>query len=394
VVLLSTTACAGATAGTAGAPAPQRHPEQGEGAVVDARDSAIDRQRIPRRDETPRAHFYHDLDFGSESQFNPFSEILNEGFDMLRQENRNRRLSTLPYHAAARNVFGALIHADSAIRAYGLWNALHDEVFPLSFSGDGGQWVPNYTVHLIGSGMVSARMAEWYEAHGVSHPVAASAVTMFTAHFINESVEDGGRPNRPLTVDPIADIYIFDLGGFLLYRSERVRHLVDNDKVTLTSWGGQPAVNGPEGTLENTTQEFVIRTALPRTDQWRGMIAFGVSTIAGLSYGPKTGTAISLAAGADAVNSPIIDTRTDKKTVQLKPYTGVFVDREGSLLFSAMVRDSKEVVFSTNVYPGVLRFHGETTGLWAELLRDHRWRFGIVPTWGLGLGQNAKHPIR
>ena len=312
---------------------------------------------------------------------------------MLRQDNRNRRLLTLPYHAAARNVFGALIHADSAIRHYGLWNALHDEVLPLSFKGDGGQWVPNYTVHLIGSGMVSQRMVEWFEAHDIPHPVALSALTMFTAHFVNEAVEDGGRPNRPLTVDPIADIYIFDLGGFLLYRSERVQKLVSNDKLTLTSWGGQPAVDSPDGTLENTTQEFVIRTALPRTDQWRGLLAFGVSTIAGLSYGPKTGTAISVAAGADAVNSPVIDTLTDKKTVTLRPYGGIFVDRQGSLLFSAMVRDSKEVIFTSNLYPGVLRFHGATTGLWAEYLRDRRWRFGIVPTWGLGVGQNGKRPL-
>src|SRR4051812_28878399 len=60
-------------------------------------------------------HFYQQVDYGSASQFNPMTEILNEGFDMLRQENRNRRLSTLPYHAAARNVWGALIHADSAV---------------------------------------------------------------------------------------------------------------------------------------------------------------------------------------------------------------------------------------------------------------------------------------
>jgi hypothetical protein len=341
-------------------------------------------------DSAPR--FYGGLDFGSEAQFNPMTEILNEGFDMLRQENRDRRLSTLPYHAAARNVFGALIHADSAVRHYGAWNAIRDEVLPLSFSGDGGQWVPNYTVHLIGSGMVSARMAEWFTAHDVPHPVLASAATMFTAHFINEAVEDGGRPNRPLTVDPIADIYLFDLGGFLLYRSERVRRLASNDHVQLTSWGGQPTIDSPEGTLENTTQEFVLRTALPKTSNFRGLITFGVSTMAGLSYGPKTGTAISLAAGADAVNSPVIDSLTDKKTVTLKPYGGIFVDRQGSLLFSTMARDSKEVVFIANLYPGVIRVRGHTTGLWAEKLRDGRWRIGIVPTWGLGLGRNTGRP--
>jgi hypothetical protein len=341
-----------------------------------------------RKDSVPK--FYHSLPYGSEAQFNPLTEILNEGFDMLRQENRDRRLGFLPYKQATKNVWGSLIHADSAIRNYGLWNALRNEFLPISLHPKKGQWVPNYTVHLIGSGMVSARMTEWYEAHDVPYPFAASFLTMYAAHFINEAVEDGGRLNRPPNVDPISDLYVFDLAGILLYRTERMRRLANNKYVDLTSWGGQPTINAPEGTLENTTQEFVIRTALPKTDQWRGFIGFGVSTVFGLSYGKRGGTAISFGAGADAVNSPIIDTLTDKRTVMLKPYGGIFVDRQNSLLFSAMVRDSKEVIAAANLYPGVISIRGYTTGLWAQLLRDGRWRFGVVPTWGVGVGQNIR----
>lgn len=334
--------------------------------------------------------FYRNVTYGSESQFNPMTEILNEGFDMLRQENRNRRLSTLPYGRATRNVWGSMIHADSAIRNYGLWNAIRNEVLPLSVDARTGQWVPNYTIHFVGSGMVSQKMTEWYEAHGVPHPFAFSAATMYAAHFINEAVEDGGRPNRPPNVDPIADLFIFDLAGILLYRTERMKRLVNNDLVELTNWGGQPTINSPEGTLENTTQEFVLRTALPKTDLWRGFIGFGVSTIGGLSFGRKDGVSISVAGGADAVKSPIIDTLTDKRTVLLKPYGGIFIDRKSSLLFSAMLRDSKEVIAIANLYPGVINVKGHTTGMWAQLLRDGGWRFGIVPTWGLGLGQNRR----
>ena len=347
-------------------------------------------QPAPAKDSVRK--FYHGLEYGSEAQFNPMTEILNEGFDMLRQENRNRRLSTLPYRQASRNVIGALLRPDSAIRNYGLWAALRNEFLPLSLHPKKGQWLPNYTIHLLGSGMVSQRMTEWYEAHDVPHPFALSFATMYAAHFINEAVEDGGRPNRPPNVDPISDLYFFDLAGILLYRTDRMRRLVNNDYVELTNWAGQPAINSPDGTLENTTQEFILRTALPRTDMWRGFIGFGVSSVFGLSYGKRDGTAISFAGGADAVNSPIIDTLTDKRTVQLKPYGGIFIDRRSSLLFSAMLRDSKEVVMTANLYPGVLRFRGYTTGLWAQMLADRTWRLGIVPTWGLGLGQNMRRP--
>lgn len=336
--------------------------------------------------------FYHGLEDGSESQFNPLTQVLNEGFDMLRQENRNRRLATLPYRQAARNVLGSMIHADSAIRNYGMWNALRNEVLPISFNPNDAQWMPNYTVHLIGSGMVSQRMTEWYQAHDVPHPLVMSALTMYTAHFINEAVEDGGRLNRPANVDPIADLYIFDLAGILLYRTDRFRRLFHNDVVELTSWGGQPTISSPEGTLENTTQEFVLRTALPRTEMWRGFIGFGVSTVAGLSYGDRTGTSISIAGGADAVKSPIIDTLTDKRTVLMKPYGGIFIDRNNSLLFSAMLRDSKEVIAIANLYPGAIRVKGFTTGLWVQALRGGGWRFGIVPTWGLGVGDSRRRP--
>jgi hypothetical protein len=344
--------------------------------------------------EAPRdsvRKFYHGLPYGSEAQFNPLTEVLNEGFDMLRIENAERRLGYLHYSQAATNVWHSVIHPDSAFKIYGgVWAMMKNEVIPLSLAPHRGQWLPNYTVHLIGSGMISQRMTEWYEAHDVPHPFVFSFATMYTAHFINEAVEDKGRPNRPYNVDPIADLYLFDLGGILLYRTDWMKRLVNNRVVELTNWAGQPAINAPEGTLENTTQEFILRSALPRTDKWRAFIGFGVSTVAGLSYGKRDGLAVSIAGGADAVTNPIVDTTTDRRTVIPKPYGGVFVDRRGSLLFSAMLRDSKEVVGTMNVYPGVINVKGYTTGLWAEYIRDGSWRFGIVPTWGLGLGQNQR----
>jgi hypothetical protein len=334
---------------------------------------------------------YPGLTYGSESLFNPLTEVLNEGFDMLRIENAERRLGYLQYGQASRNVLKAMAHPDQAIRRYGgVWEMMSHEVVPMSLKPNHGQWLPNYTVHLLGSGMISQRMTEWYQANGHAHPFALSFATMYMAHFVNEAVEDKGRKNRPLNVDPIADLYIFDLAGILLYRTERMKHLVNNDVVELTNWAGQATINAPEGTLENTTQEFILRTALPRTDMWWSFLGFGVSTVIGVSYGKRDGVAVSLAGGADAVTNPIIDTLTDRRTVIPKPYGGVFVDRRGSLLFSAMLRDSKEVVGIANLYPGVLRVKGRTTGLWLQYLRDGRWRFGVVPAWGLGVGSNMR----
>src|SRR5438477_1550651 len=76
---------------------------------------------VAQRDTTPR--FYHSKDYGTERQFNPVTEILNEGFDQLRNDFSNRRLSAPRYRAGAHDVIQSLLHPDSAMRAYGVWRS-------------------------------------------------------------------------------------------------------------------------------------------------------------------------------------------------------------------------------------------------------------------------------
>ena len=379
----------GAAAQQAAAPVSRSHPPHSGGSVVEDSSKELQKQ-IPRfaRDDSGRVHFYHSLPYGTESQFNPLTEILNEGFDQLRVDNANRKLSTLPW--GGHNVVEALLHPDSAMRAYGVWRAWRDELLPLSVKGGGGgQWVPNYEFHLIGSGMVSERMREWYEAHGVPLPFAMSFLTMMSAHFINEALEDGGVPVRYHPFDPVADLYVFDLGGILLFRSQHVQNFFSRT-VELTNWPLQPTLAFPGTTLENAGQEFLLRWRLPRTDRYRGFFAFGISTLGGVSIGEKGGLAWSIAAGADAVDNPIIDQSSGRKTVVLKPNAGFFVDRDGSLLFSLTARDSKETFAVANLYPGVLRVGGQSFGLWTQALRNGRWRVGLVSKYGVGIGSSAR----
>jgi hypothetical protein len=159
--------------------------------------------------------------------------------------------------------------------------------------------------------------------------------------------------------------------------------------VELTNWPGQATIGFPEWTLQNAGQEFLLRSRLPRTDRWRAFFAFGISTLGGVSYGTKGGLAISLGAGADVVDTPIIDTLSGRKTVVFKPNSGFFIDRDGSLLFSLTARNSNEYVAVANLYPGVVRIRGVTFGVWTQWLRDGRVRFGIVTPSGIGIGNSA-----
>jgi hypothetical protein len=292
---------------------------------------------------TAPGRFYRGLAYGSEAQFNPLTELLNEGFDMFRSDNRNRRLGDFPFERASTNVLRSLVHADSALRAYGWKNTLTDELLPLSWGTSGGpQWLANYTCHFLGSGMVSARMVEWYQARGASHPVALSAISMFAAHFTNEIVEDAGADRRDHPLDAVVDLYLFDVAGFLAFRHEGMQRLF-GERLELTNWQGQATLTASENRigntrLENTGQEFVLRFGLPRTDRVRGMVAWGPYSMGGISIGSREGTSVSLAGGGD------IKSRTDELTGDrshaVQPYGGVFVDRRGSLLGSVVVKNS------------------------------------------------------
>ena len=348
-----------------------------------------------RQDSTPRRRgerFYHAKPYGSEAQFGPLNELLNEGFDMLRDENYDRHVLRRQYGIGANTIITSLLHADKTYRFYGYRRALRNEILPLTWSdnGTGGQgWETKYSLHLIGSGMVSARLVEWGQQHGVSHPVLLSAVVMAASHFMNEILENG--PSRLLNEDATTDFLIFNPGGFLLFQNERVQRLF-SDHVEFTNWPRQPAWVFESQTLENTGQEFVLRGGLPRAKNWRWLCTFGLSTLFGVSYGEADGYSVSLAAGKDAIATPIVDQRTGARTATLRPKESFFIDREGSLLASVDVGGTPhEVLASANVYPGALARLPQLPGAWIEILRGGGARFGVVSRLSIGLGSGPRH---
>jgi hypothetical protein len=196
---------------------------------------------------------------------------------------------------------------------------------------------------------------------------------------------DSRLPNE----DAVTDLYVFDLGGILLFSSDRVRRAF-SETLELTNWPGQPSFDFARRTLENAGQQYVLRVPLPRTGRARLFYAFGVSTLGGVSIGRRGGTSVSLAAGADAVDNPVVDPATGRRTVLLRPNAGVFVDRGGSLLVSLVRTGQSDALLAANVYPGVLRLRGVSPGLWAQALRGGGVRVGLAAPLGFGVAV-ARH---
>ncbi|MGH7620428.1 MAG: hypothetical protein ACREPM_24690, partial [Gemmatimonadaceae bacterium] len=182
--------------------------------------------------------FYASRPYGSEEQFNPVSTFVNEGLDEFRTTPA-RGLLTRPWRSDVENVLRTLAHPDRTLRAFGYRNWLRDEVFPLSLKGSGGgQWFPNYTLHLWGSGMTYARLVEWFEQHGDDdHPRLAAGISTYAFHFLNEVTENSG-----LTVDnedALTDLAVFDAASILLWNHDWVQR-VFSGSVEMTDWPGQP----------------------------------------------------------------------------------------------------------------------------------------------------------
>src|SRR5579885_1876225 len=167
---------------------------------------------------TVTTRFYSHLPYGSESEFNPLSLVVNGGYDQMRT-GPHREIFRWPYGGGFHAMWYALTHYDAVIRHYGVRNWLRNEVFPLTTKGQGGgQWYPNYHLHLFGAGATYVEMTEWYEQHGSNHPELLSGFTMYAWHILTELVENGGTCCED--EDGLTDLTIFDAASIVLWNQD------------------------------------------------------------------------------------------------------------------------------------------------------------------------------
>ncbi len=322
-------------------------------------------------------YFYHGIPYGSESTINPGSIIINAGFDILQSATHSRELSTMKIGTGFYNVWENVKDPFPSIDKYGWGRFLGQEVFPTSLSLDKAQYFPNYTLHLIGGGMDSRMMYEWFKYYDVPYPTLMAGLTIATYHFVNEAAENDKfvGPN----VDPLADLYIFDVGGVILFTSDAVANFFSTT-LHMTAWPGQPAWNPKYNTIENQGQYYVIRYHLPFTERTSVFYHFGDNGMLGLSFRQENNESFSAGAGFAARELRVVDSRngTRTETVTLGWIAGLFWDRDNSLLASFMASDrinEKEVL---NIYPGVISVFGFAPGMFASLGKGNQFIVGIT----------------
>ncbi|MDT8322862.1 MAG: hypothetical protein RRA94_02035 [Bacteroidota bacterium] len=326
--------------------------------------------------------YYHGKSYGSEAQFSPLTVLLNGGYDILQLDKYEQHIFRYPLGRNASTVLRNLGRPLPLINSYGWGRFLSTEVLPLNFSR-GASWWPNYQLHLVGGGMTYRRLQEWYAYHGAPLPQLWSAMTVMGYHLLNEMVENNSEEGA--LIDPIADIYLFDIGGILLFSSDAVARFFSED-LQLTDWSMQPTLMVNDASLRNTGQNFVVRYALPFWEDYSLLYVFGLNGMGGLSRRFADGHAVSVAMGLRARNIYQQEHHPLALSASLTWNAGVYWDRENSLLASLQLSGISSNFVTLNVYPGVIGSMPWSPGLWCTLTTEGQLMGGATVRWLPGVG--------
>jgi hypothetical protein len=311
-------------------------------------------------------YFYHSVPYGSESTFNPLSLLANGGFDELQAYEYSHSLSQIPWKNGGRNVWLNITAPLPQINKYG-WNRfLGNEIVPASLNTERAQYFPNYMLHLVGGGMVSRKVSEWYDAHGYPLPGILGALTAMSYH-INEIVENGDAVFYS-NVDPIADLLVFDPLGIILFNFDGVSEFF-SEKLSLNDWSMQPAISFYPLSVRNVGQNFVMKYPLTSSGKTSLLYHFGAFGILGLSFKTNNEEAVSFGLGVSSKRVYTVDTRNGSvtKSIVVGPMGGVYWDRNNSLLASFVVCDSFNEIVRLNIYPGILKIFSISPGMFASI---------------------------
>jgi hypothetical protein len=330
------------------------------------------------------SYYYTGKQYGSEGLFNPLYFLLNCGYDNF-QVMSNRSLIHQDYRPGFDNVWRNLKDPFSAIRTSGTKDFLTTEVFPTSLAKKHAQWVPNYKLHLIGGGMSYREMAEWYAYHNVPLPKTMSFFTMATAWFINESLENGTL--KGVNVDPIADMYIFNLGGVLLFSFDNINRFFSED-LHLSDWSLQPSINYATGEMFDNGEYYHFAWKIPWWKHWYIFEVFGYNGVFGAGYKWDSGHTLSVGYGLNVSTVEMFNLVSHKKTVRVVDCIGVYYDLNGSLMSSLVYSETTNNKFVLNVYPGVISFKDFSPGFWLVLNTGRHAMGGITFRYFPGLAVN------
>lgn len=197
-------------------------------------------------------YFYYRPDGqGAHAYQTPISMIVEGGFSPFGE----RRLHEFNFAKGARNLWSSLKNPFRAVDEYGVGDFFYSEFVP-NPGQDTGQWVPNWTWHLVGGGFRTRQLKEYFIDRGYEHPALNAWLVAYASHLINELIQAERYP--PRAVDAIADLFFFDWVGKLIFDLDVVNEIA-TETFHLTDWTTQTQWNPVTGRLLNVGQLYWLR---------------------------------------------------------------------------------------------------------------------------------------
>lgn len=312
---------------------------------------------------SPERFFYHGYDYGSDASFHPVSEVINGAFGVLQISSQWVPLQEIDWAQGFDVTWQSLTSPRGTVDAYGREDFFMDQMIPARLDWNNLQWVPNYTLHMVGGGARHRAFTEWYGAHGFAAPAVWAWGTTLAHAFAVEAVEHYDK-TAP-TEDVVADMLFFDPMGALLFSSDSVARFFSRT-LNMSIWSGQPVYNPVVNTFENAGENYGLHYFL-RDSHRVGVFAYmGMSHLFGVTVrgGELFDWSIGLGGAVDEINERDRGNGTSSLYARVKMDGGVFVHRNGSLLASVQLSQAWSQTFRLTVYPGVFSPGGFATGFY------------------------------
>ncbi len=310
------------------------------------------------------AILYQKLEWGSAEAFNPLSFYLNGAFDTAQNPTYFNQEHFFSNHG---KLWDRVKSPGAAIEANGgMGKFLREEFYGL-------RSIPNWTLHLMGGGYDFRYLAEWYQARGVPKPFLLAFLTSYLTNIGNEALETTGT--KLAATDNIADLYFFDLAGKFLFLNEDVARFFQNT-MQMRPWHYQPMLSLNDLRIQNAGLNYVMR---PKWfgDDWRPFIHFGLLIMGGVSKRFSPSDSLSVGFGVMP---------TDPLELQGDFVTGIYWDKDDSLLASLTLNGTTNLAFRVNVYPGVIHISNWDVGLFGGISKSKSVVFGANVSLPIGLG--------
>lgn len=305
-----------------------------------------------------------------ESRFRmlPLTNYVNTAFDTAQV---SRAFSQDDYWHNHERVFDRLAHPIDSIEDDGGWDHFFQQEMLSS------HLLPNLTLHLLGNGYDYRALAEWFDEHRVPFPYLWAFISSYAGYIGNEAIEVSNR--HVDAADNLADLYLFNLVGNLLFISDTVTDIVQND-LQLRNWPGQPLFDVRQHNILNASNNYVLR---PRVfgDRIRPFLYFGLQYFAGVSVLRPSGKSLSLGFGLATV-----DPFAHSTLAKVRASGGVYWDEDDRLLASMIFNGTDDSRVRLNLYPDVFRLRTLDLGFFLGLADDGAPSFGVAVEKALAFG--------